>query len=486
MFHIIYILLQIAIEIFQICPDFLPAALEKILDIVYTGKTTIGQHDKPLFEEMKSIVECLQIDISWLRCEVEEKEESVDDEDDVEFDEEMDTDLESDDGCTYSEDSDSEMTKSAEKENNKALPYKCTICGKEFGVSIALKKHFAKHQSEEEKLQVSEEEESKGQNVAKEVLAEKDSENFEAEVEATEKEDIALKKDLEKHQNREVQVDEESTSQKFEKEVSAEKDSEHIDRKVMLEVDNLDNFVGTCCPRCDELIRQKDLEEHLKTCDANGGGFSDKEGEEKLNQEKSRLEIPEPTNGEKKLYRVDNQDPAKANLELHTCTICSKKCMSYSGLVFHLTNRHFQNKLVGFCEGTKCSICQKSFNKKSKVLLHLAWKHKVLGDLIPKKKKNQMKKKLSSKMTGFVAEEITLKESTEDKTFEPKSNQKKRFCSKFFYCHLCSHRVSRLNHLRIHISTAHFRKELLQRFEKGKLQVNDCFIFVLLFSIPSS
>ena len=48
-----------------ICPDFEFEALKKVLELVNTGKTLLKVRDQPMWNEIASIVKCLQININF-------------------------------------------------------------------------------------------------------------------------------------------------------------------------------------------------------------------------------------------------------------------------------------------------------------------------------------------------------------------------------------------------------------------------------------
>ena len=41
---------------FQICPDFSPKALKKVLELLYTGETRVGSHERRLLDEMNDVM----------------------------------------------------------------------------------------------------------------------------------------------------------------------------------------------------------------------------------------------------------------------------------------------------------------------------------------------------------------------------------------------------------------------------------------------
>jgi len=158
--------------------DFGGAAMEKILDLIYKGSTSLELRDlTTTFMEMKVIIKHFQLSLILPDMEpvvvpadhfqemvrttgvaVPVLEDSIPiPEDSIPVQEaqliHLDYDGQVEDGDNQDENESLKMDflKSGDDEGEKIsepnFPYKCEICGKGFGVSIALKKHLKKHLS---------------------------------------------------------------------------------------------------------------------------------------------------------------------------------------------------------------------------------------------------------------------------------------------------------------------------------------------------
>lgn len=157
---------------------------------------------------------------------------------------------------------------------------------------------------------------------------------------------------------------------------------------------NKEDYVGEWCPKCNELMFRKELDNHLKECD---GSYVDPDAEtdvERLSDDEDEPEgltrtqdSPIPSTSTMSNPRSFSMKQ-KSNLrETHSllsdsknfqCHRCDKGFDTYFKLVSHLTSRHFYKKLAPFIKGNdKCFFCQKSFKKRPKLLYHLASAHKV-------------------------------------------------------------------------------------------------------------
>jgi len=480
--------------------------MEKIIELVYCGSTTINDID--LLSGMKEISESLKLNIIELFnpafVELEKSEETVL----QEFMETMDSSkllrniggrnvatsssskrrTEVKKNVVSSLDSDDVMEISADDEiipakdlPEIAFPLKCQLCDRGFTVAAALKSHEAKHRKSSLK------------------------EGF-----VTDKErmmDERLEGDLPNHQR--VDGSKSISDIKIEsiKRLSADNLIGFGVELFHKSINQESNLMANEASKEPLNSARKSVEEDcLTTVLANpeqsaiiSQSLSDDFLSERINPEEDTLPLsPELINDVTSSLQTDNviMEVQESALEESSdaefkCNLCSYKTSFKNNLKKHLGNVHYREKIAGLYGSfnKECSVCSKALPNKKSWMSHLILGHKAVEQVMPEC--------IFSKI--FLT---TSKSSTEEQNSEKCSNPNKAFpkansiskptldnkkekhsspeiliekTSTRFQCHLCIKKCITYSDILSHYSIMHFKEELKALFsKKGKNVCGKC------------
>ena len=424
----------------QICPEFNAEAVQKVLDLLYTGSTWIGYEDNAVFTEMRDIIVTLGINFD------------IPDLDSVQTQVLNST----------SEDQILEVTPSVHSANPKTM-FNCNFCDKVFTVSFALSKHLKKHVSSQEKSNVQ----------SKQATASSTKKRVTFDLTTYESSDMPRTP---------------STAPKFAK-IVIEKlptlDSNDDVTGHNLRTDSepssdesFEDYVGICCRHCDELYRKKDLVAHEEKCKKENDSAEMRKGAEDQNSENDSTASEADING---------------NAE-RSCFICGYKTTYKSNFFRHFVTYHYSEKLdemFGPFDKIGCSLCSRKITSEKAWKSHLLMAHNVLpvsandeGKKTPKFQKassvksksnlNKLKIKIKGKKSSVImactkndVSKNGVKKTDVTKKDVTKNHVTKKDVGKSYYCPKCPAVACSYTTLVRHLTLVHHRPELKPHVKAG-------------------
>ncbi len=116
---------------------------------------------------------------------------------------------------------------------------------------------------------------------------------------------------------------------------------------------------------------------------------------------------------------------------IYKCHLCQCTNDRYSKLMFHIANKHYKEDIMGAiknCEELACNLCEYKPTNLQSLMGHLVVKHKALDTLIPPK------------------EELVI-------TYKSES-------SDYYNCHMCSFFTKSYTGILLHMGSKHFKDEM--------------------------